>query len=315
MIKMSDAGYNVCYRLRLSSGFITPFQSDTLMGSLAWQMLYHFGESKLRTWIEACRHQPPFVLSNAFPLDKLPKLMAPPASNQPQPTSKLEQLQVVRRGKKYKERVWLTPTEFNDMKHGRPVQWEEKESPKFVHTHSRLHAIIDRATGQSLQENGLYEIEESYVEYVSLYVRYFDPTYEPIVEQLLGSLGKTGFGAKKSSGKGLFSVEKDPDAVKVLATPEGANGYAILSQVVPAATDETEGYYKFVTKYGKIGEHHTESPFKYPHVTLQPGSCFYSDRMPAYSGRLVEGIAPRHPNVVQFGFGLTVPIVLPEKEE
>ncbi|XOK62493.1 type III-A CRISPR-associated RAMP protein Csm4 [Paenibacillus elgii] len=300
------------YRLHFRSGLVTPLHSDTLMGTLAWAILQHYGEGELSRWIQQCEEQPPFVISNGFPGDLLPKLVMPSPVAAHGMNSKQDMIREVKLNKQRKDRKWLTINEFDAMRSGRSVIWEEAGSP----TVSRMepHVIIDRSTGTSLERNGLFDIEVEYAQVYSLYVRFLDSSYQERFEELLTGVGQIGFGAKKSSGKGVFRLERVDENLAYLDDCEDSNGYAVLSCCVPSRHDSVRGFYKVATKYGKVGENAPggRHPFKRPLIMVQPGSCFYSPSLPSYFGTVVRNVSPENPKIVQLCFGLTVPVRLPK---
>ena len=75
--------------------------------------------------------------------------------------------------------------------------------------------------------------------------------------------------------------------------------------------DPTDGAYKIMIKYGKLGEEKTYcgQPFKKPLIMLRPGAVFRTSPVKPYYGRLVEDVAYSDSSVVQYGFAFSVPIV------
>ncbi len=134
------------------------------------------------------------------------------------------------------------------------------------------------------------------------------------VVDLLKEVAKSGYGRKKSIGKGQFSVEE----VSEFCFPEikDANGFVALSNFCPAESDPTEGLYKTLVKYGKLGEEFTfcGNPFKRPLLMIKAGSVFKTEGKPKeFYGRIVqEGISPAKPEVVHYAYTFAVAIVYPE---
>jgi CRISPR-associated protein Csm4 len=65
-------------------------------------------------------------------------------------------------------------------------------------------------------------------------------------------------------------------------------------------------------KYGKLGEEYAleEIAFKKPLLMLEAGSTFYDSPVKQFYGRMVRGVSPAYPQVVQYGFALPVPMRL-----
>lgn len=305
----------VKYRFNMQASFMTPFHSDTLMGVIAWTMKHLYGEQELTLFIERCRTAPPFVISNGFPDGYLPRPMVPIVRKKQRQLSRLETILEAKENKKLKNHHWLTYDEFHNIVNQQEVQWSVATNP--IKEHTRLHAIIDRQTGQSLEKNGLYETNEFATPSVSIFVNYFDLSYKHKLEQIFAHIGQTGFGAKKSSGKGVFALDVLDEDLSFLTDVSNPNGYITLSNFVPKEDDSTQGYYKVITKYGKLGEELATAgnPHKYPMMMIQAGASFYQTQNIPYVGRLIENVSPQYDFVVQFGFGLTLPIWLPTIDE
>jgi CRISPR-associated protein Csm4 len=85
-----------------------------------------------------------------------------------------------------------------------------------------------------------------------------------------------------------------------------------LSHFVPAAKDPLKGYWEILVKYPKLGEDFaiTGNPHKKPLIMLRAGSSFFDSPCREYYGRLVKGLSPQYPQVVQYGYAFPVPIKL-----
>lgn len=61
-------------RLKAHSGSLTPFQADTLFGHLCWTVAYREGDKGLEEFLKPFKEgNPPFLISDGFPGDLLPK--------------------------------------------------------------------------------------------------------------------------------------------------------------------------------------------------------------------------------------------------
>nr|WP_051273735.1 hypothetical protein [Desulfotruncus alcoholivorax] len=125
-------------------------------------------------------------------------------------------------------------------------------------------------------------------------------------------LGRTGLGKRKSTGKGSFDVT-GIDKCNLFEAIDNPNAFLSLSNFVPAPGDPTEGNYRVMVKYGKLGEEFALSkhPFKHPLLMIQAGSVFRVQGMVrAYYGYMIEDIAPAHPEVLQYALAFSVPVRL-----
>jgi hypothetical protein len=93
-----------------------------------------------------------------------------------------------------------------------------------------------------------------------------------------------------------------------------------LSNYVPCQNDPQTGFYKAITKYGKLGGHFASSsiipdsnptPFKYPLVMFEPGSVFEMDNMKTHYGRIIQGIHfADNVNIVHYGMAYPMPLTI-----
>ena len=300
-------------RIKPHGSFLTPWQADTIFGSLCWVMAWRQGEAILAQFLEDCKNgNPPFVLSDGFPGDRLPAplhmpLMAP----------KSESLEDYQNAKRLKKVLWLTPKNFESVRNGKmEIQFQDV---KAFETFTTLHSSINRITGTTGDEGSLFELEEytlesggSEIETISIYLKIKDG-WEEKVFSLFKDLSLMGYGRKKSIGKGSFEIVGKLEPFNKFDNFNGATGFVSLSNFVPAKNDPTDGFYKTFVKYGKLGGEFTFSgnPFKKPLMMLTAGSCFYEERgIRQFYGRMVEGIAPAKAEVVHYGYAFAAPMII-----
>src|SRR3990172_7027744 len=304
------------YRLKIKpqSSFLTPWQADTIFGHLCWIMAWREGKDALAKFLEDYRNGNPFfVLSDGFPADLLP---APAHLSLMMP--KGETLEDYQNGKKLKKIAWLTPEEFESVRNGK-INSQFQENPKTFKTYTTLHSSINRITGTTGDEGSLFELEEFAIESeglkadtLSIYLRIKDG-WEEKVKSLFQDLSLLGYGKKRSIGKGSFEIVGELESFNKFDNLDEANGFITLSNFVPAKEDPTEGFYKTMVKYGKLGGEYTFSgnPFKKPIIMLTAGSVFYvQESVKPFYGRMVEGVSPSKPDVVHYGYAFSVPIKL-----
>lgn len=304
-------------QLHLPGGTITPWLADTIFGHLCWVAERHGG---FRTFsgadglIELYRSgQPPMILSDGFPGDYLPApadlrtvfeqgLSASPSAAE---YALLKQV----KGIKY-----LTQDQFAAYRNGDSFPLPTTpEAP--VRRTVTLHNQISRLTNTTGGDGGgLYEQEEVYLGSdvkgrLSIYCRLADG-FEEDARTLFERLAVGGYGKKRTSGKGAFSLADFEPFLAFDAPLKEPAGVVMLSHFVPAPTDPTDGAYTIRVKYGKLGEEKTfcGNPFKKPLIMLQPGAVFRTQRVSPWYGRLVEGITYEETGVVQYGFGLALPV-------
>jgi len=288
-------------KLKIHGSIITPFQADTLFGHLCWVVAYREGEKGLQTFLEPFqKREPPFLISDGFPLELLPKpLSAEFYVIDPEDKKNLKKVDLV------------TPVDFQSFRDGKECRPAPVQNPysDYLLPHNR----IDRLTQSTSREGGIFNLRKTFVSEINVYLKTVGEEWKQRVLELFDDLSKSGYGKKKSIGSGQFSI------VEVVGfdfkKAGNADGFVSLSNFCPAEDDPTEGLYKTFVKYGKLGEEFTfcGNPFKKPLVMVKAGSVFRTGGTPKeYYGRMIsEGIAPAKPEVVQYAYAFAVPIVYP----
>lgn len=287
--------------LKTYSGILTPFQADTIFGHLCWVVAHKEGDKELEKFLEPFRKgTPPFIISDGFPDTLLPKPLSG-EFNFGKPEEK----------KEWRKIDFLIFDDFNSVRLGEKFKPQSGEN--FVTISITPHNTINRLTNTTLAEGGVYSLRETNIPNITIYLMATSDDWKNRVVGLFNELSKTGYGRKKSIGKGQFSVLEESEFN--FPRMEKANGFVTLSNFCPAENDPTEGLYKTFVKYGKLGEELTfcGNPFKRPLVMIRTGSIFRTVGQPKeYYGQLIqEGIAPAKPDVVQYAYAFPVPIVYP----
>jgi CRISPR-associated protein Csm4 len=288
-------------KFEISGSTMTPFQADTLFGHLCWVIAHTEGDQELESFLEPFkRGNPPFIISDGFPGHLLPKpLTAEFSVDKPE------------KRKEWKKIDFLDLGDFNSIRRGEKC--EPKIAKDLMEVFSVPHNTISRLTNTTLSEGGVYNLKEISVSDITIYVKAASQEWMNRVANLFRELSKSGFGRKKSIGKGQFSVAE----VSEFDFPplKKANGFVTLSNFCPSEGDPTEGLYKTFVKYGKLGEEFTfcGNPFKRPLLMIKAGSVFRTDGEPKeFYGKIVQdGISPPKPEVVQYAYAFAVPILFP----
>ena len=301
-------------RLRPLGAWTTPWQADSLMGALAVTWARAHGPEALRRdlldrWLA---HDPPFVISDAFPGDSLPAPANLALWDWPE-----EQRKTV------KKLRWLSPAGFSAAQRGlRPELDPDLQSP--MRDAIRLRNSVSRSVMSAGADGGqLFPIPYTTLTaadgHLSIYARCAD-NLDMLVEALT-LLGMVGFGADASVGHGGFELVGSPEPCPELADVPDANGFVSLSTYQPAPDDPTNGAWRTFVKYGTLApEFHDVAVFKRPQVMLEAGATFRTSGAPnpfygsvISSERLLgtgqrEALAARGVNPVQAAFALALPL-------
>jgi CRISPR-associated protein Csm4 len=263
-----------CYRLRLAPGsrFGTPLLADSLFGALCWEVVHRQGEPELLKMLERFRKgDPPFILSNAFPGDLLPRPLVLPEA----PGEKC---------------AWVTNEQFIAIREGR-ASFQPHEHPEALSEIRELHA-----SGNKIFETQDWTWSPEWAKdgpgYFSIYARVAPEWVQPL-KSLLQSVGATGFGKRRGTGRGQFTMDAAPEACPWLDPMPFESGFVSLSNFVPQETDPARGRWSIRVKYPKFGAGVTQTSLKGRLLQLEAGSCFqcpgrprrwYGSMIPAKSG-------------------------------
>jgi len=309
------------YRIDLAvpSGFITPWQADTLFGHLCWVAERHDGFQNFKGatgLIDLFRSgEPPFILSDGFPSGFLPAPLT--LKNLYQQSQEALDSSRYTLLKQVKKRHFLTLSQFQSFLRGDVPDLTDEE--KVFISAITLHNQINRFTNTTGDQGSLFELDECFAPQggVQIYVK-VRGGFADDLKRLFNLFTQGGFGAKKSTGKGTCILTGfTPTADLDLNDPatQTTNGFVTLSHFVPAQYDPIDGAYKTEIKYGKLGEERTfcGNPFKKPFIMIRPGAVFKTPSIRPWYGRLIEGIAyaDHQKDVVQYAFAFAVPAKLP----
>jgi CRISPR-associated protein Csm4 len=293
------------YRIELTSesGILTPFQADTIFGHLCWVVANHEGDEGINNFLRPFKEgNPPFLLSDGFPGQLLPI----PFSAEFSLGDPIQQ-------KEMRKLRYLTSDVFDQMRRGEKAisSLQPTQVPGIAYLST--HNSISRVNSRTLSEGGVYSLSESFIPTVSIYIKVVSEDWKDSVVDLFRELSKSGYGKKKSIGKGHFIINDNVDEYS-FDEAGSANGFVTLSSFCPKRTDPVHGAYKTFVKYGKLGDIFTfcGNPFKRPLVMIKTGSVFRTGGPPKeYYGRMIDnGIAPAKPEAVQYGYAFAIPISL-----
>lgn len=302
--------YRIDYHLH--SATASAWHADTVFGHLCWAMRYTESEASLAQMLDACRQgHPPILVSNGFPAGLFPNLITPPLPLDSAATLQ-EQRSQAQQEKEARQVAHLTLEEFNRAINGEMFLPSTKKDPTHQVT---LKNQISRLTGTTGGEGNLYDFEETFYPAISIYAKIED-NFVQRARQLFLFIAEDGYGKRKSVGYGAISSMTFAP-LEGLRPPQDTNGFVTLSNFVPAKGDPTAGSWGTIVKYGKLGEEYAigGSPFKLPVVMLVAGSAFYDNPLRPFYGRMVPGISPAYPRVIQYGFALAIPARLRFGEE
>jgi len=330
--------------IRVLSSLRTPFHADTLFGHFCWAMRFLEGEGNLKTWLDDFEASPTLI-SNGFLKGLFPRPLTRPLSLaqsgkllgfDPDAFPGPEKLIIASRLKKLKnvtmiEEPWfwdnqenlsaenLTRMLYEQIKKEEKEEAEKKPAKKRRHEEMAvMHNAFDRLEGRVL-EGSLYEFEELFYldEHSQPEQFWFLVQSETLDEKRLAALmefiAHSGFGADKSTGKGVIEVESIQEYP--ISECKNPNAFVSLSNFIPSRPEELNGYYQPLTKYGKLGGEYAAgyNPFKKPLVMLQAGALIKDETITPEKryGKLQSGV---HKNSDIRHYGYAFPIAVHYQE-
>lgn len=322
------------WRIKPKSSFLTPLHSDIIFGHIIWAISENFGDELVEKIIsESKEGMPPFIFSNGFESGKLPKINRFSKSDifrslmeVSEDTSKSGKIKIMSTLKKYKKIKDLDIDMFNSLREkgsGKEIlnllnrvdisSSNSKTQYIVKNTINRLDGSTQFKTDDGETVSGLYgnsEVFYSQDTEMSIYIKVRKDFDINTLEKALTYVENTGYGKKKSTGKGNFEnifFKKTNVFDKNLKNP---NGYIVLSNYVPKEND----YIKLIdadiaTKRGKVSGGYSldENVFKKPFVHYTPGSVFFTDSPFAIKGKVLENIHYKK-EIVQFMIPFTVEV-------
>src|SRR4030042_510982 len=145
--------------LKIHGSIMTPFQADTLFGHLCWIVAYKLGEKEIEEFLEPFKKgNPPFIISDGFPNDLLPKpLSADLNIDDPQERKEFKKIDFVSFG------------EFNSLLRDEKVK--PQASPPPIVSYLTPHNSINRLTNSTLAEGGVYSLKETIIPEIDIYLK------------------------------------------------------------------------------------------------------------------------------------------------
>lgn len=312
------------------SSFITEMQSDTLFGHYCWYLCYSKGEKELQQFLkDQTSDGGRFIFSSAFPEGMLPKPNLRPISIEDRQELKREEFKDSELGltEKLKDfaKIKFVPeniiegliNNLNERELFKSCLPIDELWPKPLNVKNQrltIKASINRNTN-SVLEGRLFSQEEKFYAPGSRLRLFFASDFIPDDEVQVffeKYLVYTGFGKKKSTGKG--SLEFISMKKYRLPCAENADAFITLSNYVPANSDPFVGTYEIFTKYPKVGGDFAYSSagcWKKPLLMYKPGSIFYlEDELSESYGALIPNVYRPRPEVHQCGYALPLGVRL-----
>lgn len=316
--------------INLKSSLITHFQSDTLFGHICWAIRFLYGESsgKLDEFLASYKNQDmhPLIISNGFPKGFLPKPVISPIHPDDLDGIVGREDRIGKAGiiKEIKDLEYIPKEIFIELiktgslnpkrlfnalflHYGKNKGTLLKEIPMVIQ-HNSINRLNQTATGLFFQEERFFEKGGNSFE---IYLKTSMPFDE--IEGIFHFISEQGYGRDKSTGKGHFEF----DIKEGIDLPESdhPNAFMTLSSYIPHDKAPTNGHYRLIHKYGKLGGTFAigKNPFKMPLIMFAAGSTFYDidfNKDKVY-GQLISDVH-RNLDIKHYGYAFPIGIQIDE---
>ena len=322
-------------RIKPTSDFATPLQGDCLFGHICWQIAH---DSELVGEIENVLSEydkTPFcVVSDPvmrFEANKeiryvVPKAFAPTGSNTINATSSFdERKEAYDRRKAAKKAKWMLVSSNKKLSLNnfasladiaKELDLEDGLKP-FVE-YRQSHNSIDRMTGTTGTGNAFAPFTTNGIAWspnleMAIFVGIRDDIPRSGIKTALERIGRFGYGADATTGKGRFDVlgMEETDLSK-LGDISGNALYA-LSAVVPEKDTYKKVYFEPFIRYGRHGDSKavSEYPFKQPVLKAAAGAVLVPNQVDllkeTYVGCAVKDVS-KFTETVEQGYALVIPM-------
>ncbi len=286
-------------KLTFESPVSTPLQSDTVFGEFCWHFRFLYGEDKLKSILS---DGPAVVFSDGFPDGYLPMPIYPFTRSLRGVDRWCEAQETYKEMKQFKKVAYVKKEFLEELLSRYPIGTameklfkefsslsEEERSEKFpgkiFEKLTLTRVSIDRRNGKAKKGNLFQERSFYYCLPVSLYVL-FDESRVSLDEigEVFTFLGISGYGSKKSVGKGKFKCELEEWDIKDVNAQRAA--FVSLSTGLPKEEEISGFYAEFFTKFPKHGrEFGHRAVFKNPVVLSKSGSVFIPEERKEFYGK------------------------------
>ena len=361
--------------LQPKSAAITPLQSDTIFGHIAWAIRYVKGETELLDFLKAFQDgkDAPLLVSDGFPQGMLPKpifkalqlsrvieIIDNFVQSNNIKFSEKDQTQIQKSLKKQSHlkiesiekiqesfsstsllEVALEEIDWKSVTNRKTKNGKASKTETIVMYHNTVNRIYNQVKeGFYQQATRFYADDFCYDVYLK--TNYFD---EQALHDLFQFIEIGGYGRDKSTGKGRFKIilKKGYNLPEI----DEANAFMSLSHYVPNSKAPKNGYYRLMTKYGRLGGDFAKSiipgieelydskepkphpskktkiqphPYKKPVIMMQPGSVFWGKPQLNY-GLLLGGKdrAPelrmhKYPHIRHYAYAFPLDLKIVEEE-
>lgn len=287
----------------------TPLRSDTLFGHYCWTVALNEGDKGIAAVIErAISNQPDIIFSDGFPSGYLPipiglvsQLFFPGRD------CSVSELQLWKQRKKIR---WVKRVAAEKAGWKISSIHDENFSDKMPKNTEILRNVIDRFTGTSLSEYGLYQVSQSWYEgiwsYVDIYA--FSSLDKKRFNKVVEAMFATGYGRDTTIGSGYLKL-KEISEESLPQTDENSK-FMSLSRMIPCGDiDIHNSRWTVEAKYGKLWQGTgNKNPFKFPIMQTIPGSVFQATKRKDVYGKVLTNVHKDDNRIIENCMAIPYPL-------
>ncbi len=277
------------------STFASPLKGGTLLGQICWSILYIFGEERLKELINSYKKKPFLIVSDAFPLNYLPK---------PKMPSRLLG-EDVKEKKKNRKKIWL---KLEELKNGEYIKAKRDEEVNRDKSDIIIRNSLNYITSHTDDGFTPYSIEENSLSKKDLYFLLDEDKLKiDELKEALKLVSEMGYGKKTTIGKGRFKVE----AFEEITIDNSSTTFMTLSPFSPQNLKCEKIFYEPITQFGKFGgARANKNPFKKPIILANTASVikFKTKQRHQYLGKAIFNISTLHKDSIYQGYTIVIPI-------
>lgn len=320
------------------SPFGTPLQSDTIFGQCVWILRYLKGNDFIQKFLDDLKQgKKYFVVSSGFLNDEiiLPMIPINPKKENEiknkfeeklnsEEKSKAKFLFYLFKKQNKRKKIKLQELFENLQRHidyfyGLQedkidaflefLRGARKNKTKYNVDEIIMRNSINRRTN-TVNEGNLFSVIYTFYKegaQINIYVKtdYFNQNE---IREIFDFLGKFGFGADSSTGKGLFSVE-DVKEIQ-LPSPDNPNYILSISNYIPDEneTDLSKSYYDMFLKQGKLGGEYSSgigvnvrSYIKTPLLMIKESALLKINEIKEVYGKIETNVNKYDSNIIHTG--------------
>jgi len=292
-------------KLKLNSPLITPLDADSIFGHICWAFRFIKGKKFLENFLDEFEKSPIFLISDGFIDGTVPKPIVPELDEEELKDTilnfvkngkkgldkkdfikDLSIIKKIRKSKIISLKLFLKlNNNFNETNYLKEFFKNGEEDFGYNNLERTIevyHNTIDRITNSVSEKGNLYTQSETFYKkdtVFNIYIKVFNENYLDLLSDAFEFICKSGFGKDKSTGRGVFDIEKHISRYDKFEKLKG--NYIVSFSPFILKSKVSEMFYDLKTKFGKlympIDSEANFNPYKKPLLMFTAGSVIKLD--------------------------------------